>query len=233
MAKSKPNSFKWLERRAAKKKAKAAEPVLRARKPLLIVDIDGTIADSTQRYTEAGIEPNRTSSPKEHDEWLGRVQSTETLAKDTVVPMMQFLVTRLNSTMDIAYLTARSDDHLKVTLEWLAKKGFPNADIIMRDSRDKRPTREYKHSAILDVTSRYKATKVITLDDDHSGEMAAVYKLLGILHLKPTFCAYDPQAFTVLPAYATAMQDLPARTQPLPETLQQADMLADFKKETA
>jgi len=157
--------------------------------PVLLLDVDGTLADHERRIREAGPEPDRVKNPEEHDAWIARVQSDESLALDPVIPLMPFLVQRLSSHMNIVYLTARTNEHVEVTLRWLQSKGFPtNCELLMRDPSDKRTTAAYKDSAVKHVKEVYRTNKIIAIDDDLTGELHAVYAGHGVTFLKSMYC---------------------------------------------
>lgn len=155
---------------------------------LLIVDLDGTVADWTERHQKAGPEPTR-DDKKRYFKWLLSIQNPETLSQDLPVPQMRELLYQFTGTYEIVYLTARDEQYREVSKQWLEGNSFPSGEILMRSPSDYRSSEEYKGDKIADLQRLFKPNLIMTLDDDPTGKCAAVYKKLGVLHLKPTFCA--------------------------------------------
>lgn len=150
---------------------------------LLIVDIDGTIADIGPRLREAGIEPDR-SDKVVFQAWLDRVQNDKTLAQDLPVVGMNYLLKCLEGLMIIVYLTGRSEKYRATTEAWLDERDFVPGALIMRGNDDWRPAAAYKKQHIEDLLTKHHPYATIAIDDDGAGDCAQVYQDLGITHLK-------------------------------------------------
>lgn len=155
---------------------------------LIIVDIDGTIADWSRRAKKAGIAPER-SDKKAFQNWLDSLQSEEELVKDTPIWEIVELVKRMQETAQIVFLTGRSDRYRGVTMEWLHKLPFNfnmyrSLMLRMRTNKDYRSAAEYKKEALMHILTEYPHQNVLAIDDDYDGDCTAVYAELGIRHLK-------------------------------------------------
>lgn len=150
-------------------------------KTLVIIDIDGTIADAARRFKEAGPEPSRDDKVV-YDAWINKVQNTESLLEDNPVPGMVSLTTALAQNCDqypLVYLTAREERWRKVTEAWLLLNQFPFNRVVMRGNTDYREGVHYKEEMIEYARMLYNADAVIVIDDDPRDNMAAMCKRNG------------------------------------------------------
>jgi len=138
------------------------------------------------------MEPDR-SDVVAHDAWCKKVQNAESLAADPPVPLMVRSTQALASVARIIYLTARSEEFEAVTLKWLKSRGFPAGALICRSLEDKRAGWDYKGSVIQMIQSQYPKDKIVSIDDDPTGECSPIYRQLGVLHLKVMWCAFDEE----------------------------------------
>ncbi len=151
---------------------------------LVIVDVDGTIADLGPRLKAAGMEPDRTDK-KVFQEWLDKVQNYDTLAEDRPIKGMRRIAIALDDHAVMIYLTGRSEKFRAVTEAWLDKHSFPAGELIMRKNNDWRSAARYKRQAIQSILKGYpEITEVVAIDDDGAGDCEDVYNDLGITHLK-------------------------------------------------
>lgn len=150
---------------------------------LFAIDLDGTVVDAAARLRAAGPEPTRIDKAA-YNEWLLRVQSSESLANDRPVPGMVELLWGLanNPHARVVYLTAREEKWRDVTTEWLHKNGFPMMPIIMRQENDWRTSGEYKAQTIDGWADHYKS--VVVIDDDTGGDIERECHSRGITFLK-------------------------------------------------
>lgn len=157
---------------------------------LLIIDIDGSIADLSKRMAIAGQQPDR-SNKVEFQKWLDTLQSIKSLSEDEPIYGTKHLIKYLDilnecvgkETINFVYLTGRAEKYRHVTEFWLAKHKFPEAKLIMRNNNDWRSASEYKEDHIKELAESYVGT-VIAIDDDYDGNCSEVYKNYGITHLK-------------------------------------------------
>jgi len=119
---------------------------------LAVLDIDGVLADVRHRL------PFVHRRPKDWDAFFAAAPDDAPLAAGFS------RATELAASGDIIYLTGRPERCRLDTEFWLAKHGFPNADVLMRPDTDRRPARIFK----LDEVKRLAGSATIDLvvDDD-------------------------------------------------------------------
>jgi FMN phosphatase YigB (HAD superfamily) len=134
---------------------------------LVIVDIDGTIADWKPREQAAGSDPGR-ADIEAYKAYISRLMDTEELARDRPVSGMVETVKAFafqpNTTL--LYLTGRSEIYRNVTEEWLALHNFPPGMLHMRDKNDWRPAPLYKEAVIREESAKHKT--IVALEDEQS-----------------------------------------------------------------
>lgn len=151
---------------------------------LVLVDIDGTIADLGPRLAHAGPEPAR-DNLQAFQTWLDKVQNHETLSKDEPVTGMAQFLRGIDHSCRLVYLTGRSEKYRFVTKGWLNRHEFPEAPLFMRNDTDWRTASDYKKAAIVQLIETYLPDSIISLDDDGGGDCSDMYKSMGIVHFKP------------------------------------------------
>ncbi len=142
-------------------------------------DIDGTIANVGDRFTNNPPPVNKDRRDPKYQEWLLSIQTPELLSQDIPVRGTQHLIDSLEHSI---YLTSRSEIHKKDTIAWLATHNFPVRPIIMRAARDVRGYSEFKETAIKEYLwklaekdgSCVEAYNVIVFDDDDKGKLEQV-----------------------------------------------------------
>jgi hypothetical protein len=150
---------------------------------LVIIDIDGTIADIRARMQKAGMQPNR-DNRKEFQAWLDRLQTDEMLAEDPPIPGMLGFVQALDFEHILYYVTGRDEKYRKVTEDWLDKHGFPPAIVHMRPSQDTwLAPGDYKQSVIRKLNQQHEGP-VIVVDDDADDTLEPVCRENGWTLLK-------------------------------------------------
>lgn len=150
---------------------------------LVVLDIDGTLADITRRLNKAGKAPLK-ATKQAFQSWLDKLQPETELLKDKPIKCMQDLVTSLSKTFTIVYLTGRSEKYKDVTIQWLSKYNFPKGDLYMRPRNDFTATNIYKREQMYKIIKELKDTKVIVFDDDPEDICGPEYKKHGWTHLK-------------------------------------------------
>lgn len=155
------------------------------KKMLIVVDIDGTLADIRERSNRAGTMPPR-GQRHLFQAWLDRLQSVKHLSSDPALPQVLFTVKALVKSQGVSavYVTGRSEKYRKATVAWLKKQKAPNLQLHMRAIEDWRPAVEYKKEKMLEVAKNYKPNEVLVFDDDGDGDCSAMYTSLGYTHLK-------------------------------------------------
>jgi FMN phosphatase YigB (HAD superfamily) len=149
---------------------------------LVILDIDGTLADIRPRMQRAGMQPGRVDR-RAFQDWLDRLQSDEMLAADEPIPGMQELAIIINQFNHLAYVTGRDEKYRSVTEAWLDKHGFPSALVHMRPSISKwLAPGDYKEAVIKKLAK--PGEHVIVIDDDPEGTVEKVCRKNGWVLLK-------------------------------------------------
>lgn len=154
-------------------------------KYLILIDIDGTLADVRERMAKAGPRPAR-ANRKVYEAWVEKLQQPRQMLKDKPIvagfaAMLGFL--QLEHCV-VVYLTGRASKYRNVTLKWLAKLGAPTLALLMRNNTDWRSARAYKEESIHYLLSVFKGYEVIALDDDGDGDCSKMYKKNGWAHVK-------------------------------------------------
>lgn len=154
---------------------------------LLVIDIDGTLADLSRRSKRAGNMPPR---EKRHlfQMWLDRLQTTAHLLADRPIAQTVFLARVLAKTPGVTalYLTGRSEKYRAATALWLRRVNAPPLPLTMRKNDDWRSAKGYKREEMkrLMKKHRVKGDEVLVIDDDADGDCSLMYSRLGVLHLK-------------------------------------------------
>jgi hypothetical protein len=155
---------------------------------IYFLDIDGTLADATERFKQAGPEPYR-SQRRQYLKWLAAVQDEERLANDEPMYAMLALAAALaQSKGTLFYLTSREEKYREVTKRWLKDHDFPPAPLIMRPTDDWRSSGELKGEAmrIILQASNHDPIDAIIIDDDPRGDVQEAAHKLGVCFLKAT-----------------------------------------------
>lgn len=156
-------------------------------KLLLVIDIDGTMADLRSRSKRAGNMPPR---EKKHlfQMWLDRLQTTAHLLADPPISQVVELVRNMAKVKGVTalYLTGRSEKYRWATEKWLKKVKAPMLPLYMREVNDWRNAKSYKKEAMKRLIKKHKVSprQVLVIDDDGDGDCSAMYLRLGVVHLK-------------------------------------------------
>lgn len=140
------------------------------------IDIDGTIADASKRYAEAGRPPSK-EDKEAFRAWLKKVQNHESLLLDKPVPGMRVMLQALQyfsyaaDDCQLFYLTAREEEFRTTTRSWLFMNGFPLAPLLMRGIDDWRSSGELKEAEIKNALSNFSNAEVVVIDDDPEGDI--------------------------------------------------------------
>ena len=117
---------------------------------LIIVDIDGTLADLTLRYA-AHVKPESSENREEFQMWLDKVQDGLAMIADRPIRGMHKLLWALQHYSDqteLVYLTGRSEKYRILTVAWLKLHEFPDGTLYMRDDNDYRKPVLYKEEQV-------------------------------------------------------------------------------------
>lgn len=146
---------------------------------LYVLDIDGTLADASRRFKEAGPEP-RKDDKEAYTKWVQAVQNHHSLLADVPVPGMVKLANAVAKSA--VYVTSRVDEFRDTTRTWLMKHGFPALTLYMRHPQDWSSSGDYKMNVIDALAGAYSA--VVVIDDDPLGDIEAACKERGYTFLK-------------------------------------------------
>lgn len=152
---------------------------------IVFMDIDGTIANATERFKKAGPEPKERG--KEYSAWLQRVQNELLLTQDEPVKGMKALCYAFshNPVTSLVYLTGRSEIYREVTEDWLFKHRFPqfHAPLLMRPKQNRQGNGILKERLIKAYLQNSKED-VIVIDDDYNGDIEEMCLRNGYTFLK-------------------------------------------------
>lgn len=152
---------------------------------IVVCDIDGTIADISQRIAVAGKQPKswvKHLFPWRFQRWLDLLQSNNALIHDTSIPGMRELLCSLAKDYDLVYLTGRSSKYKAVTRAWLDMKGFPPGHLIMRHIDSLESAAKLKERHMKRIACGHDT--VLIFDDDGDGTCEEMYKRNKWTHLK-------------------------------------------------
>jgi len=129
---------------------------------LVVVDIDGSIADWKPRDRAVGGNPGRAIMAK-YREYVKKLMNNDLLAKDKPINGMLSLLRGLASREDVklVYLTGRSKAHHLATYRWLLVNRFPEADLIMRGTKDWRKAATFKTEEVKKIAKNYSGLMAI------------------------------------------------------------------------
>jgi predicted kinase len=134
-------------------------------KPILIVDLDGTIADGSHR--EQYLLPEKKN-------WN---MYFSLMSKDSPIEKNIAIVKELAKTHTICVVTGRPDTYQYDTIDWIRKIAKLEFDyIFMRSSNDRRPDYVVKG----EIVSHIPITNIATTAIDDKESVIEAYKKLGI-----------------------------------------------------
>lgn len=145
--------------------------------PLVVVDIDGVVADVSHRLHLIGRHPRR------WDEFFAAAADDPPLAEGVA------LVLGLPDGHGLCWLTGRPERNRALTETWLREQGLPAEPMLMRADRDRRPARQAKREFLR--TLRRTHTVALVVDDDPS--VIAMLAEEGVPHLLADWLPYSPR----------------------------------------
>ena len=151
---------------------------------IAVFDIDGTLADISERMEKAGAQPHRQSDPEAFQKWLDSLQCEKSLLEDKTIPGMTALVTAMNNVCETVYLTGRQEQYRDVTRTWLNKHGFPAVPLYMRPHGNEQCPSDYKASVLKKIEALAPDKQLILFDDDPDAACEKAYRDNGWTHLK-------------------------------------------------
>ena len=122
-------------------------------RPYAVIDLDGVVADVRHRLHFLD------SSPKDWDGFFAGIPDDPVLAEGRAV------LEQLVGDHEIVYLTGRPEATRAETEAWLTRHRLPQAMLIMRRPRDRRPARITKPALLRDLTTDGRQVAVVVDDD--------------------------------------------------------------------
>ncbi|MDF2968459.1 MAG: hypothetical protein K0Q93_2237 [Nocardioidaceae bacterium] len=119
---------------------------------LVVVDIDGVVADVAHRL------PHLRGRPKNWDAFFAA------MADDPLLVEGAAAVTRAAADHDLVWVTGRPARYADVTAKWLAARGLPAAPVHHRPDGDRRPADVVKREIVRRLARSRRVALVI--DDD-------------------------------------------------------------------
>lgn len=143
---------------------------------LVVVDIDGVVADVSHRLHLLDRQPRR------WDEFFAAA------ADDPLLPEGAALVQALPEGHHVCWLTGRPERNRRLTEAWLSDHGLPAAPLLMRPDGDRRPARQAKREHLKALRRTHRIALVV--DDDPTviemlGEEGLPYLLADWLPYSP------------------------------------------------
>lgn len=145
---------------------------------LLILDIDKTLCDS--RATDKYL-PTNGDYTRWHTETARRNHPVVRGAKAGVRKLLQ-----TENLVGVVIITSRNDNMHQASSAWI-EKHFPSlatAEINMRTATDRSPALESKKIRLAKLKKKYKAQRVIIVDDEPAAYELAAGKKDKFIHIK-------------------------------------------------
>jgi len=138
-------------------------------RPTAVIDIDGTLADTTHRAVDASRAAKSGSQA-----WFDVYFDKEKIARDTPIEGAAKSVAALASAHHIVYLSGRRQGLEAVTSHWLRTHGFPEGEVILRPTG--LAVAEWKRKAVADLKARAADVKVCIGDNEHDLQACQIYE---------------------------------------------------------
>lgn len=145
--------------------------------PLIVVDIDGVVADVSHRLHLLDRRPRR------WDDFFAASAEDPPLSEGVA------LVTELPAGHALCWLTGRPERNRAVTEKWLLRHGMPDRPLLMRADRDHRPARQAKRDHLRQLRRTHRIALVV--DDDPA--VIAMLTEDGLPHLLADWLPYAPR----------------------------------------
>lgn len=144
---------------------------------LVVVDIDGVVADVSHRLHLLD------RRPRDWDQFFAAS------ADDPPLPEGVALVTGLPPGHALCWLTGRPERNRAITEQWLARHGMPDRPLLMRADPDRRPARQAKRDHLRALRRTHRVALVV--DDDPA--VIAMLTEDGLPHLLADWLPYSPR----------------------------------------
>jgi uncharacterized HAD superfamily protein len=123
-------------------------------RPIVVFDIDGTVADARHRL-------HLIDGSADHDQW---VRFFDAAVDDPPLAEGVARAKQLAETHDIVWLTARPERIREMTEDWLVQHGLPTGRLLMLPEGEKKLARMFKLDTIRRLAEEHEIT--VVFDDD-------------------------------------------------------------------
>jgi hypothetical protein len=138
--------------------------------PVVMCDIDGTLANNEARWKRFIGPAMKRSSPESRDAaWVAYDLACE---MDPPIAAMIEVVRALSMSYDIVMMTGRKNIAAEQTIAWLDRYGIDYSDLLMRTPEDRQTNAGLK-LVMLDEVTRVMNRRVDLAIDDHPGVVKA------------------------------------------------------------
>lgn len=144
---------------------------------LLVVDIDGVVADVRHRLHFIDTHPRR------WEEFFAAA------SEDPVLPEGRAIAGEIPAGNALCWLTGRPERNRTLTEDWLRGNGMPDSPLLMRADRDHRPARLAKREHLLRLLRTHQVALMVD-DDPLVLDMLAE---LGIPSMLADWLPYSPR----------------------------------------
>lgn len=121
---------------------------------IVIVDLDGTLADITHRRHHVS------KKPKDWKSFFSK------MSEDTPRPGLSRIINMLHSQCVVVIFSARSYSHRHVTTEWLKKHGIQHSLLYMREDEGQMSDVEVKRRMLADLRNTFPKGRILGVFDD-------------------------------------------------------------------
>lgn len=138
----------------------AVSPAVSGLPMAIIVDLDGTVADTKERAKVASTKENYPSR-----KWWDVFFDPLLVRLDTPMGDSAKVLQEMSNKYTVIYLTGRRVNMKSATLEWLYKNGYPVGELILRPIGVK--SVDFKSMALNELKGRYQLVYAFDDDDDN------------------------------------------------------------------
>jgi FMN phosphatase YigB (HAD superfamily) len=129
-------------------------------KPVIFVDLDSTICDTTERFRRVVLAARERGEPDDWDAY-----SME-CANDPPMAGPVKLVQLLFPNHQIVFVSGRSEKARELTMVWLRENGLNWNDLLLRPDGSDQPNEEYKYTAMRAYLDRFSLSSPALVIDD-------------------------------------------------------------------
>jgi hypothetical protein len=150
---------------------------------IALVDIDGVLADCSQRLPWIrGIDLHGKPVAPDWDTFFNEMPTDK-----PITPIVK-LVKVISHDYLIAYLTGRPVSHREQTVEWLRDNGLPLGMLVMRKTGDHRPDYVVKRELYEGIVIPFLGKADIVIED--RDQVVEMWRSLGLTCLQPCKGSY-------------------------------------------